>query len=264
MTPSTACGDGSRRSSAPGSAATTPSHAMEGIGQGHAAGAPHRDRLQPETNRHHRTAGECLKNSVSPAAECQISHPSTTLRSALRSASTRPIAGERQKQSRAQVSLVPRPKCVVAGLLGLLEPLQTGILLILGYAQRSRWCLYDPGDALDRRWQSGLSAAQVSSGSKRARARSRGRGCHAGRSRPTPCGLASCTRLQSRQLPAHAGDTGADQGVVANEPEGEADQDRRQARQPRPLCRFPNGRGRRDEEAVRRDPATDRGTAAAT
>ena len=47
-----------------------------------------------------------MKNSVSPAAECQISHPSTTLKSALRSASTRPIAGERQKQSRAQVSLL--------------------------------------------------------------------------------------------------------------------------------------------------------------
>src|SRR6476620_9446660 len=84
----------------------TPSHAMEGIGQGHAAGAPHCDRLQPETNRHHRTAGECLKNSVSPAAECRTSHSSTRLRSALRSASTRPIAGERQKQSRAQVSFI--------------------------------------------------------------------------------------------------------------------------------------------------------------
>ena len=94
----------------------TPPHAMEGIGQGHPAGAPHRDRLQPETNRHHRTAGEGLKNSVLPAAECRTSHSSTRLRSALRSASTRPIAGERQKRSRAQVSLSLRllqpPGCI--------------------------------------------------------------------------------------------------------------------------------------------------------
>src|SRR5271163_1147857 len=32
--------------------------------------------------------------------------------------------------------------------------------------------------------------------------------------------------------------------MVADEPEGEADQDRRQGRQPRPLRRIPNGRGR--------------------
>src|ERR1700731_1481913 len=32
---------------------------------------------------------------------------------------------------------------------------------------------------------------------------------------------ASCARLQSRQLSAHAGDAGADQGLVADEPEGE-------------------------------------------
>ena len=37
---------------------------------------------------------------------------------------------------------------------------------------------------------------------------------------------ASCTRLQSWQLPAHAGDARADQELVANEPEGETDQDR--------------------------------------
>src|SRR6476620_8884230 len=50
---------------------------------------------------------------------------------------------------------------------------------------------------------------------------------------------ASCARLQSRQLPAHAGDTRADQGLVADEPEGEADQDRREGRQPRQLRRIP-------------------------
>src|ERR1700731_5409339 len=32
--------------------------------------------------------------------------------------------------------------------------------------------------------------------------------------------------LQSRQFPAHVGDAGADQGLVADQPEGEADQDR--------------------------------------
>ena len=46
------------------------------------------------------------------------------------------------------------------------------------------------------------------------------------------------------KLPAHAGDARADQGLVADEPEGEADQDRRQGRQPRPLRRLPDGRGR--------------------
>ena len=69
-------------------------------------------------------------------------------------------------------------------------------------------------------------------------------------------------RLQSRQLPAHAGDARADQGLVADQPEGEADQDRREGRQPRPLCRLPDGRGCRAEDAVRRDPAADRRTAA--
>ena len=49
---------------------------------------------------------------------------------------------------------------------------------------------------------------------------------------------ASCAGLQSRQFPAHAGDAGADQRLVADEPEGETDQDRREGREPRPLCRF--------------------------
>jgi len=37
---------------------------------------------------------------------------------------------------------------------------------------------------------------------------------------------ASRARLQSRQLPAHAGSAGTDQGLVADEREGEVDQDR--------------------------------------
>ena len=46
---------------------------------------------------------------------------------------------------------------------------------------------------------------------------------------------ASCAGLQSRQLLAHAGDARADQGLAADQRQGEADQDRREGRQPRPL-----------------------------
>src|SRR5580658_5594070 len=41
---------------------------------------------------------------------------------------------------------------------------------------------------------------------------------------------ASCARLQSRHLSAHAGDAGAVRGLVAAEPEGTAHQDRREGR----------------------------------
>src|SRR5262247_3698287 len=54
----------------------------------------------------------------------------------------------------------------------------------------------------------------------------------------------SCARLQSRQFLADAGDARADQGLVTDKLEGQADQDRRESREPRPLCRLPNGRGR--------------------
>ena len=74
---------------------------------------------------------------------------------------------------------------------------------------------------------------------------------------------ASCAGLQSRQLPAHAGDARADQRLVADEPEGKADQDRREGRQPRPLRRLPDGRGRHPTANVPRDFAADRGTTAA-
>ena len=46
-------------------------------------------------------------------------------------------------------------------------------------------------------------------------------------------------------------------------PAGEADQDRREGRQPRALCRLPDGGGRHSEKSLRRHPAHDRGTAAA-
>src|SRR5204863_5064854 len=76
---------------------------------------------------------------------------------------------------------------------------------------------------------------------------------------------ASCARLQPRQFPAHAGDAGADQGLVADESEGQADQDRREGGEPRPLCYLPDGRGRHRTAHVPGDFAADRGaTAAAT
>src|SRR5215831_13450732 len=73
---------------------------------------------------------------------------------------------------------------------------------------------------------------------------------------------ASCARLQPRQFPAHAG-AGADQGLVADDLEGQADQDRREGSEPRPLCYLPDGRGRHPTANVPRDFAAHRGTAAA-
>src|SRR5262249_48964849 len=76
---------------------------------------------------------------------------------------------------------------------------------------------------------------------------------------------AACTRLQSWQLYPDACNTGADQGLVADELEGEADQDRREGGEPRPLCYLPDGRGRHRTANVPRDFAAHRGaTAAAT
>ena len=43
---------------------------------------------------------------------------------------------------------------------------------------------------------------------------------------------------------ARVGDARADQRLVADEPEGEAHQDRREGRAPRSLHRLPDGRGR--------------------
>jgi hypothetical protein len=74
---------------------------------------------------------------------------------------------------------------------------------------------------------------------------------------------ASCARLQSRQFPSHSGDAGAHQGVVADEPEGKTDQDRREGRQPRALFCVPDGRGRNPTKPVRRHLAVDRRIAAA-
>src|SRR5262249_481426 len=64
---------------------------------------------------------------------------------------------------------------------------------------------------------------------------------------------ASCARLQPRQFPAHAGDAGADQGLVADDLEGQADQDRREGGESRPLYHLPDGRGRHLTANVPRD-----------
>src|SRR3954471_17263910 len=74
---------------------------------------------------------------------------------------------------------------------------------------------------------------------------------------------ASCARLQSWRLAPHACNTGADQGLVADELGGEADQDRREGGEPRTLCRLPDGGGRHPATNVPRDTTNDRGTTAA-
>src|SRR5262249_40217068 len=59
---------------------------------------------------------------------------------------------------------------------------------------------------------------------------------------------ASCARLQSRQFPAYTSDARAGQGLVADEPEGKADQDWREDREPQPLRRLSDGRGRHSRQ----------------
>src|SRR6185437_12419600 len=54
----------------------------------------------------------------------------------------------------------------------------------------------------------------------------------------------SCAVLQSRQFPAHAGDARTDQGLVADEFEGEGDQDRRKGGEPWTLRCLSDGGGR--------------------
>ena len=54
-----------------------------------------------------------------------------------------------------------------------------------------------------------------------------------------------------------------DQKLVADEPEGKADQDRREGRQPRPLYRLPDGGSGDPKKPLRRHPAAHRRTATA-
>ena len=105
------------------------------------------------------------------------------------------------------------------------------------------------------------SAARASSGSKRARARPVDAAFLSLIRRQRGPASASRARLQSWQFPAHAGDARADQGLV--QPEGKADQDRRESRQPRPVCRLPDGGSRDPKKPLRRRPAAHRRTATA-
>src|SRR5271165_4009809 len=99
---------------------------------------------------------------------------------------------------------------------------------------RGRWSASSP---------SITTAAPQSSGSKRARARSSGPPVVPilrRQRRPPPAPRAG---LQSRQFHADAGDAEDGGAVVADQPAREADQDRCQGREPRPLHHLPDGRG---------------------
>src|ERR1700716_4164305 len=79
------------------------------------------------------------------------------------------------------------------------------------------------------------------------------------RQRGAPSAPRSC--LQPWQFHADAGDA-ADRGaVVADQPARQADQDRREGRQPRALCYVPNGRGRGAETDVPGNPLAHRAAA---
>src|SRR5271170_96094 len=74
----------------------------------------------------------------------------------------------------------------------------------------------------------------------------------------------SYARLQSGQLHADAGDTRSDQGLVADQLEGKADQDWREGRQPWALTDLPTSRGRGVAADVRGYPVADRPVADTT
>src|SRR5262245_55180735 len=79
-----------------------------------------------------------------------------------------------------------------------------------------------------------------------------------------PCGSSFMrSPTISWQLSPHACNTGADQGLVADELEEEAAQDRREGGELRTLCRLPNGGGRHPTTNVPGDTAADRRTMAA-
>lgn len=63
---------------------------------------------------------------------------------------------------------------------------------------------------------------------------------------------ASRAGLQSRQLPAHAGDALADKALVYDHAARKADQDRREGRRSRALCLVPDGGGGHSSKSLRR------------
>src|SRR5260370_28465036 len=73
---------------------------------------------------------------------------------------------------------------------------------------------------------------------------------------------ASCARLNLGNFPRTLA-TPEPIKLVADKPEGEADQNRREGGEPRSLCRLPDGRGRHPTTNVSGDFAADRGTTAA-
>src|SRR6478736_6345460 len=70
--------------------------------------------------------------------------------------------------------------------------------------------------------------------------------------------------LQSRQFHADAGDAEDGGAVVADQLAREADQDRRQGREPRPLHNLSDGRGRGAATDVPGNPVADRPATGAT
>src|SRR6266851_431381 len=74
---------------------------------------------------------------------------------------------------------------------------------------------------------------------------------------------ASCSGVQPRQFHADPGDAEDRGAVVADQPAREAHQNRREGRQPRPLCDIPDGRGRGVASDVRGYPDADRPAAGA-
>ena len=108
------------------------------------------------------------------------------------------------------------------------------------------------------------NAGHASNGSKRARARSDGRGCHAARSPPTR------VRLQLHALAYNLGNFL--RTLATPEPikdwsltslKEKADQDRREGREPWPLCRVSDGRSRHSQKSLRQHPTKDRRTSTA-
>ena len=82
---------------------------------------------------------------------------------------------------------------------------------------------------------------------KEARARSDGHGSRAARSPRTPCDFSFMPSPIISATPRTLATPEPIKDWSLDEPEGEADQDRREGRQPWPLCRFPDGRSRHSE-----------------
>ena len=83
------------------------------------------------------------------------------------------------------------------------------------------------------------------------------------RSRPTPCASSSMRSPATSEISCACWRRPTNQGLVADEPEGEADQDWCEGREPRSPCRLPDGRGRDPTANVPGDIAAHCGTAAA-